>query len=210
MRERIGRYTVGLVMLVGVSGGLWACRPPTVRSGVAEVEVIGPAKAAPALEEAQPASQAARVTAEEVVREDPVAVPVPIPTLSTPPGPHRSDRQLLNAASALRDIWFGFDSSALGPTAQAQIERNAKQLQAVTGWTLTLEGRADERGTEAYNLVLSQRRAERVHTYLVGLGIHDSSVTAVSYGTARPLCREHVESCWQVNRSVRFVLEEGR
>ena len=72
---------------------------------------------------------------------------------------------------------------------------------------ILLEGRGDEMGTSAYNLVLGERRAKAVRSYLkqLSLGI---DMRTTSYGKDRPLCFEHQKECWQKNRSVHFVVKE--
>jgi len=70
---------------------------------------------------------------------------------------------------------------------------------------LILEGRGDEFGTSAYNLVLGERRAKNVKSYLRELGL-SIDVKTTSYGKDRPLCFEHSGDCRQRNRSVHFVV----
>ena len=72
---------------------------------------------------------------------------------------------------------------------------------------MTLEGRGDEIGTTAYNLVLGERRAKSVKSYLQELGLR-LQLKTTSYGKDRPLCISHSEGCMQRNRSVHFVVKE--
>jgi peptidoglycan-associated lipoprotein len=89
------------------------------------------------------------------------------------------------------------------------IEVNAKRLKEYQAneWHLLLEGRCDEVGSVDYNLVLGERRAQTVKRYLEELGITSAQVQILSYGKEKPLCIEHSEECWKMNRSVRFVLQ---
>ena len=66
------------------------------------------------------------------------------------------------------------------------------------GAPINIEGYADERGTEEYNLALSDRRAQAVKAYLTALGV--KRCKAVGYGKTRPVCVDHEEACWQQNR----------
>ena len=63
----------------------------------------------------------------------------------------------------------------------------------------------DERGTQAYNLVLGEKRAKSAKRYLEDLGIPGSQLQITSYGENRPMCHEQTENCYQRNRRAHFV-----
>ncbi len=102
---------------------------------------------------------------------------------------------------------FDFDQFILRRDALPVLEANARRLERDGVSRLTLEGRGDEIGTSAYNLVLGERRAKSVKSYLqeLGLGLH---LKTTSYGKDRPLCLQHNDNCMQRNRSVHFVVKE--
>lgn len=108
---------------------------------------------------------------------------------------------------SLMDVLFDFDRATLRTDALPVLESNAKRLQKDGVTRLVLEGRGDEMGSSAYNLVLGDRRARNVKTYLRELGLSVDFKTT-SYGKDRPLCLQHSEDCMQQNRSVRFVIKE--
>ncbi len=148
------------------------------------------------VEEPQVAAPAARPPEAGAAQEAPAAIPA-APTASAvvePPSPF------------MFDILFDFDRFDLREDSRDRVEINASRLRGRGGWTLLLEGRGDERGTAAYNLVLGERRAQTVKRYLESLGLDDGLIKTVSYGKDRPLCVEHSEACWAKNRSVRFSL----
>jgi peptidoglycan-associated lipoprotein len=68
----------------------------------------------------------------------------------------------------------------------ASLTDNARAL-------VLVEGHADERGTNEYNLALGERRAEAVGDYLVGQGVRATKISTISYGEERPLCIEGSE-----------------
>jgi len=123
----------------------------------------------------------------------------------------RAELSAINAtglpAGALSDVLFDFDQSVLRRDALPVLETNARRLEQDGVTLLTLEGRGDEIGTSAYNLVLGERRAKSVKAYLQELGLELRLKTA-SYGKDRPLCIQHNENCMQRNRSVHFVVKE--
>jgi peptidoglycan-associated lipoprotein len=97
-------------------------------------------------------------------------------------------------------IYFDFDKSNIRPDAQATLERKLPWLNANPGMRIRIEGNADERGSDEYNLALGQRRAASAKKWLVDHGIAADRFDLVSYGEERPVCTEHNETCWQQNR----------
>lgn len=106
----------------------------------------------------------------------------------------------------LGDVLFDFDRDTIGADAMRVLEADARQLQHDRVALLLLEGRGDEVGTSAYNLVLGERRARNVKSYLLELGL-SMDVTTTSYGKDRPLCLEYSVECRQKNRSVHFIVD---
>ena len=97
-------------------------------------------------------------------------------------------------------IYFDFDKSTIRSDAAATLDRKIPWLQANPGMRIRIEGNADERGSDEYNLALGQRRAASAKRYLVDHGIAADRFDLVSYGEERPVCTEHNEACWQQNR----------
>jgi peptidoglycan-associated lipoprotein len=123
----------------------------------------------------------------------------------------RAELSALNATGlplgALSDVLFDFDQAVLRRDALPLLEANAKRLMDDGVSRLTLEGRGDEVGTSAYNLVLGERRAMSVKSYLQELGV-PLHLKTTSYGKDRPLCVQRNEACMQKNRSVHFVVKQ--
>ena len=86
-------------------------------------------------------------------------------------------------------------------------EANARRLEQDGVTRLLLEGRGDEIGTSAYNIVLGERRARSVKSYLLERGL-SLQLKTTSYGKDRPLCYQHSEDCMQKNRSVHFLVKD--
>lgn len=104
------------------------------------------------------------------------------------------------------DVPFDFDQHVLRPDALVIVEANARRIKEDRPKGILLEGRGDEIGTTAYNLVLGERRASRVKRYLEQLELTATSIDMLSYGKDRPLCLQHDAECRQKNRSVRFTI----
>lgn len=172
------RMTLGLVLAV-VALGFPACKkhPPTTTADARPpVQVAGPASAAVA---PPPAAAAGRDLEGDVLSQDLAS---------------------LNRKGYLIDTFFDFGEADLREDARASLAKDAEWLKRFPSVQILLEGHCDERGTEAYNLALGDRRANAAREYLVSLGISETRIRTVSYGKERPFCTAQTDHCWQENR----------
>ncbi len=102
-------------------------------------------------------------------------------------------------------VFFEFDQSALTQTAREKLARYAQALKSNPGMPVLLEGHADIRGTDDYNLALGERRAQAVKRYLLQLGVPETQMRTISYGELKPLDPTKAESAWAKNRRVSFT-----
>jgi peptidoglycan-associated lipoprotein len=120
------------------------------------------------------------------------------------------DMQIVNDELRRRgfspDVYFAFDDYSLNDDARGKLSRNAELLKGQPRLALTIEGHCDERGTAEYNLALGERRASAVKSYLTSLGVGADRMRTLSYGSERPVCTEHDESCWSQNRRGHMVI----
>lgn len=138
--------------------------------------------------------------------------PTPTPTPTPPPPPRVPTDDEIFAARTLEDIsrdfgvvLFEYDKSDLTDTARGVLQKNADILRRRTGVRVMIEGHADSRGTNEYNLALGERRASAARDYIISLGIPAARLTIVSKGEEAPSCRDEAESCWSQNRRAFFV-----
>lgn len=110
-------------------------------------------------------------------------------------------------SKALGDVFFAYDSWRLSEQSHRILESNAKWLKAHSHARITIEGHCDERGTQAYNYVLGERRAEAAKQYLSNLGVSSSQMAVVSYGKDRPVCHVFSAACFQSNRRAHFSID---
>ncbi|MFZ1037583.1 MAG: peptidoglycan-associated lipoprotein Pal [Smithella sp.] len=108
--------------------------------------------------------------------------------------------------SPVSDINFDFDSSSIRPDAREILQVNARYLQKHRISSIMIEGHCDERGTAEYNMALGERRAQETKKYLVNLGIKESIMKTISYGSERPLFPDSNEEAWAKNRRAHFVV----
>ena len=102
-------------------------------------------------------------------------------------------------------VYFDFDKSAVKPEFQDAIRKQAGFIKDHKNDVVTLEGNADERGSQRYNMALGNRRAKAVLKSLKNLGVPASQIKTVSFGKEKPRSLCHDESCWKDNRRVDFV-----
>ena len=105
------------------------------------------------------------------------------------------------------DIYYDFDSSAIGDMAKEVLSRKAEWLRMATDASVIIEGHCDERGTSAYNIALGDRRAESAKAFLLDLGINADQLSTISYGEERPVDMGKNEESWAKNRRAHFVVE---
>ncbi len=90
----------------------------------------------------------------------------------------------LSKSCGLMRTYFEFDSDTLSPQDKANLKAVADCLDqpALRGSNLSIVGRADTRGSAAYNADLGRRRADAVKTLLVGAGVAESRIVVSSAG----------------------------
>jgi len=129
------------------------------------------------------------------------------PEPRTPLGSARPAPAEFAARAELEDIHFDFDRHDIRPGDARILDVSAAWLQENPGTLVLIEGHCDERGTDAYNLALGDRRAKAAMDYLVSRGIQAERVNTLSYGKERPVCQEHTEACWAKNRHAHFLVK---
>ncbi len=151
-----------------------------------------------------------------------VAKPAPIPSIPepltaqelmqvakvVPLEPDQMEISTETLEEALNDIYFDYDQFAIREDAGSLLKANAQLLSAkFAEANIVIEGHCDERGTQSYNMVLGERRANAVKIFLEDLGISGDKLQVVSYGKEKPFCTEQTEVCWQENRRGHFVIK---
>jgi outer membrane protein OmpA-like peptidoglycan-associated protein len=84
-------------------------------------------------------------------------------------------------------VFFDWDKSIVTAEAAAILDRAAEQYASTGQTSITLAGNTDKSGSDAYNVGLSQRRADAVKAYMATKGVPDGSMTTEALGESRPL-----------------------
>jgi peptidoglycan-associated lipoprotein len=189
MRRSFRGCATAVILAIALTGG--ACgkkkpKPPEPPPPVAQPAAPEPTKPTPPPPPpAPPAAPARTLTEEEVFKS--------------------MSLDDLNKKGVLDDVFFALDKYDLSQDARSAIQKNIDYLKHWPSTKILVEGHADSRGTNEYNLALAERRAGAVRDYLVSLGLPADRVTIVSKGEEAPFCTEETESCWQQNRRGHFV-----
>lgn len=117
------------------------------------------------------------------------------------------EEELATASAGLEDVFFQFDSWTLTAEAKESLERDLGWLTNEPSSSLIIEGHADQRGTEAYNMVLGKKRAMAIRDYLAQLGVDPSRLSVISYGKDKPFCQDPTEVCYQLNRRGHLLVQ---
>lgn len=101
-----------------------------------------------------------------------------------------------------RNIFFDYKSDVLLQSSFAPLNELAKILAENADLNLLIEGHTDNIGNPAYNLSLSQKRADAVKKYLIGRGIDSSRLRAVGLGQEKPIAENKTKEGQARNRRV--------
>jgi len=84
-------------------------------------------------------------------------------------------------------LYFEYDQATLHPRAQKQLDIIASMLKASPNKKLTIGGFTDAKGSDQYNISLSEHRADAVKDYLLSRGVPPSQVATTGFGKSLPL-----------------------
>jgi peptidoglycan-associated lipoprotein len=137
--------------------------------------------------------------------QEPVTTPTPRETISKEQTGTGALGEGATIAS-LERIYFDFDDYSIRPDQRGKVQKAAEWLRGNPSVRIRLEGHADERGPEDYNMALGLKRARSVKDLLVTLGVSPDRIELRSYGEEMPLEPGHNEGAWAKNRRVEFVV----
>jgi len=107
----------------------------------------------------------------------------------------------------LDKIYFETDKAIIKPVSYPILNAIAATLKGNPQILLIeIQGHADERGGDAYNMRLTDDRAHSVQRYLIDKGVESNRLKAKGYGETRPVDKRHNEEAWSKNRRVEFVI----
>lgn len=106
---------------------------------------------------------------------------------------------------AFNNLNFEFNKSVILPESFASLDELASVM-AQTTWSLKLLGYTDNKGSDSYNLKLSENRAKAVKDYLINQGIDQNRIQSKGYGSANPIAPNDTDENRAKNRRVEFQI----
>jgi outer membrane protein OmpA-like peptidoglycan-associated protein len=145
-----------------------------------------------------------KIVTKEVVREVQVFAPVPPPPPPPPPPlppPPKGDIRL-------QGVTFAKDSAELVPQAETVLDTTIASLKPYPNLVIEVRGYADSTGSQAYNLQLTQHRAETVMHYMQSHGL-TNQMTAKGFGKDDPIADNATREGRLANRRVELHITGG-
>jgi OOP family OmpA-OmpF porin len=143
------------------------------------------------------------------VPQEAIAAPPPEPCHAPAGFQVDANCHIIEQTIVVRAIDFEFNSTQLTAPAQRTLDEVYAALQSQPELNVQIQGYTDSIGSDAYNLHLSQRRADAVKSYLVGKGLNTNSLTAKGYGKAKAIARNDTAEGRAQNRRVAFEVTNG-
>ena len=92
----------------------------------------------------------------------------------------------INKPVVIDNIFYDFDKASLRPESKAALDEMAQVMRDNPNITIEMASHTDRKGSDEYNLALSERRAKSVIDYLISVGIAPDRLQHMGYGESRP------------------------
>ena len=166
------------------------------------------------------------ISAAACSKKQPETTPNPVPPTAPPPpapstnpggstgtnpagGPDAATVTRTLLADLGNVIHFDYDQDAIKDEDRPILDRKAEIMRANPALRIRISGHADDRGSDEYNLVLGNKRANAARQYLVGKGIDGGRIDVTSFGEERPVDAAENEAAWAKNRRAEFEVTAG-
>lgn len=109
----------------------------------------------------------------------------------------------------LEPIVFDFDRHNIKPQAAFELDKLVQVMKMNPNMVIEVEAHTDSRGNDAYNMTLSERRAQSTVQYVISKGIAKDRISGKGFGESKPVvnCGENcTEEQFQQNRRSEFII----
>jgi OmpA-OmpF porin, OOP family len=120
-----------------------------------------------------------------------------------PPPPPPAPRKI----AELKSAHFDFNKATLKPEGKVALDAAVQALKAEPNLKANIAGHTDNVGSEAYNLKLSERRANAARDYLVSQGIDAGRITTEGFGKTKPIASNDTAEGRAQNRRVEVTAQ---
>jgi outer membrane protein OmpA-like peptidoglycan-associated protein len=108
----------------------------------------------------------------------------------------------------LQKIFFAFNKDTILEKSYPLLQEVAQALKDHPNIKVRIEGHTDSKGSDSYNLKLSDKRAKSVRDFLIKQGIAPDRMVAIGYGETRPIADNDTEEGREMNRRVEFFITD--
>jgi OOP family OmpA-OmpF porin len=112
-------------------------------------------------------------------------------------------------SATLQGVTFEFNSATLTNESRPVLTEVAADLKRYPRLRIELQGHTDSVGNDAYNLQLSEKRAQSVRDFLIAEGVGDQQLTAKGYGESMPVSDNKTNEGRAENRRVVMAVTEN-
>lgn len=106
----------------------------------------------------------------------------------------------------LNNVFFDFDKFSLKAASFVELNRLVKLLQDYPALIIEINAHTDNKGSDEYNMTLSENRAKSVLDYIISKGIAADRISSHGYGETKPEATNDTDEGRQTNRRVEFVI----
>jgi outer membrane protein OmpA-like peptidoglycan-associated protein len=106
----------------------------------------------------------------------------------------------------LKNVYFDFDKTTLKTESYPELDKVVGFLQENTSVEIEIAGHTDFKGSDNYNVDLSQGRCQSVVDYLISQGVDSYRLTAQGYGESLPVDTNETDAGRANNRRVEFTV----
>ncbi|GAA5025218.1 hypothetical protein GCM10011506_09520 [Marivirga lumbricoides] len=106
----------------------------------------------------------------------------------------------------IKNIYFNFDKTDLTKESYPELDRLTNLMETNPGITIEIAGHTDDKGSDDYNMTLSDGRANSVMQYLLQKGIRSDRMVAKGYGETDPISTNYTDEGRAENRRVVFTI----
>ncbi len=115
---------------------------------------------------------------------------------------------LINSKTIIHDIFFEANSADIKDSYKKELNNLATYLKKNPNAIIEIDAFSDNQNSDAFNLKLTQKRAEKARTYILNKGVNKNQVIAKGYGEASAIAVNSTPEGRKYNRRIEFVIKQ--